>query len=236
MNNKQDFLIAQNQHWYRIPVKSAPKNLRNNVHLKYLAFYHTKSFELEKYSIRGFAEVQKVRIVKRKDLFPEEPIHEKTELEYYKLELGFLQALEEPVLSKTHRRITFIPTTEKKFFKAKEINYLFNDSIIEDEFWEALLQNNIPAERQYHTTKNQQHWFLDFAILCQNGKIAVECDGDEYHSDIKDVKRDKNRDNQLESLGWSVFRFTSFQIKNELKASIDIIKDKINNYSGVKKR
>lgn len=112
MNEKQDFLIAKQQFWYRIPVKSAPKNLREN-HVRYIAFYQTKKFENEPYLIRWYAKVNKISIVKRKDLFPNEFKNPKTEQEYYKLEFSELLALDEPIISKKHRRITFIPTDRK---------------------------------------------------------------------------------------------------------------------------
>ena len=34
MNNRRDFAIARDQHWYRIPVKSAPRGIDS----KYIAF------------------------------------------------------------------------------------------------------------------------------------------------------------------------------------------------------
>ncbi|MCU0389496.1 MAG: HIT domain-containing protein [Thermoflexibacter sp.] len=233
MNDKKDFLIAKEQLWYRIPVKSAPKNLREN-NVKFLAFYQTKIFENEQYSIRWYAEITKINIVKRSYLFPDEPKNPKTEQEYYKLEFAQLLALPEPIISKKNRRITFIPTTEYKFFNAKEINYLFNDSVIEDKFWEALVQNNISSERQYHVSKNNSNWFLDFAIFCKDGNINIECDGDTFHTEKKDVKSDKIRSNELESLGWSVLRFHTDQIEHNLENSINVVKETINKYGGVK--
>lgn len=233
MNNKNDFLIAEKEKWYRIPVKSAPTNLRAGT-VKYVAFYQTKVFESEKYSIRWYAKVKKISIVKRKDLFPEEPKNPKTDQEYYKLEFDQLLALPKPIISKKNRRITFIPTTEEKFFRAEEINYLFADSIIEDKFWEGLCKHSIDAERQYHVSKDSSHWFLDFAVFCKDRNIAIECDGDTFHTEIKDVKKDKIRSNNLESLGWSVLRFTTEQIGNELDNSISLVKDTINKYGGVK--
>lgn len=233
INNKKDFLIAQNQNWYRIPVDSAPKNIREGVNLKYLAFYQTKVFENEKYTIRWYAEIKKITILNRKDLFPDEIENVKSNKNYYKIEIENLKALPEPIISKRNRRITFIPTTEDKFFRAKEINYLFNDSIIEDKFWEELLKNDISAERQYFLSNKNANFFLDFAIFCKERNIDIECDGDTYHLEEKDVKKDKIRNNEIESLGWSVLRFTTYQIDNEPEKSIDLIKETINRYGGM---
>ena len=89
MNNKTDFEIANTDHWYRIPIKSAPEIVRRTK-VKYIAFYHTNAFEIEKYTIRFFAEVKKILIVKRKELFTDAPNDTKRDNEYYKIEFGDL--------------------------------------------------------------------------------------------------------------------------------------------------
>ncbi|MDI6767971.1 MAG: hypothetical protein QME52_14215 [Bacteroidota bacterium] len=43
MNSKRDWEIACDRHWYRIPVRSAPKIVRT-IGVRYLAFYLTKVF------------------------------------------------------------------------------------------------------------------------------------------------------------------------------------------------
>lgn len=233
MNNKKDFLIAQEKGWYRIPVKSAPKNIRDETIVKYLAFYQTKIFGAEKFTIKWYAEIKNIKRVFRKDLFEDEPQNSKSNKEYYKIEFDKLVQLKEPIISKKGRRILFIPTTEQKFFSAKEINYLFNESPIEDKFWEALVDHDIEAERQYFITAQGKNRFLDFVIFCKDRNINVECDGDEYHTKVKDVKYDKVRNNEISSLGWNVLRFTTYQIESELEQSILLLKDTINKAGGI---
>ncbi len=58
----------------------------------------------------------------------------------------------------------------------------------------------------------------------QARNIDVECDGDKFHLDEKDVKRDKKRNNILESFGWSVLRFTTDEIQKNLGETIRQIK------------
>lgn len=233
MNNKKDFLIAQEKGWYRIPVKSAPKNMRDETKVKYLAFYQTKIFGEEKYTIKWYAEIKNINKVLRKDLFEDEPQNSKSNKEYYKIEFNELRQLKQPIISKKGRRIVFIPTTEQKFFSATEINYLFNESPIEDKFWKALVDHDIEAERQYFITAQGKNRFLDFAIFCKDRNINVECDGDQHHTKIKDVKYDKIRNNEISSLGWNILRFTTHQIESELEKSISLVKDTINKLGGV---
>jgi len=47
MNNKRDFAIAREKHWYRVPVKSAPRNLRELL-VQQVAFYFTKHLRMKR--------------------------------------------------------------------------------------------------------------------------------------------------------------------------------------------
>lgn len=232
MNNQRDFAIAQERHWYRIPVKSAPRIIKEG-DAKLISFYHTKAFEKEKFTIKWFGEIKNVAVVKRKELFPKETLDPKAENDYFKIEFSPLQELPIPIISLRGRRILFIPTTEDKFFAAKEINFLFNDSALENKFWNALLRRNIYSERQYFLEAKPKNFFLDFAIFCQNKNIDVEVDGDKYHMKEDAVRYDKQRNNLLESKGWSVLRFTSDDVEKNLKSSIGLVMETVNKYGGV---
>ena len=234
MNNKADFLIAQKQHWYRIPVDKAPKNIREGI-VEYIAFYHTKVFNEEKYSVQYFSKVEKIIKIKRKYLFPNEPINPKSSKEYFQICFQELHKLGVPIVSKRVRRLLFIPTTYDKFMKAKEINHLFNESPLEEIIWDKLIESDISAERQFLLQTNDKNWILDFAIFCRNGQINVECDGDEFHTAYDDVLYDKFRNNEIESVtGWSVLRFPTFRIVEEPENCIRTIKRRIHLFGGLK--
>jgi hypothetical protein len=90
-----------------------------------LAFYQTKVFGSEAYAIKYYAAVQDIRVASRIDLFPDTPSnHPKANRRYYQLQLGELQTLPHPIISRRLRRIVFIPTTLEKFRTAVEINDL----------------------------------------------------------------------------------------------------------------
>lgn len=234
MNNKSDFLIAQQQGWYRIPVDSAPKNLREGI-VEYIAFYHTKLFVEEKYAIHYYSKVEKIVKVSRKELFPNEPFSTKSSKLYFKICFKNLSKLVSPILSNRVRRILFIPTTYNKFVHAKEINHLFNESPLEEIIWKNMIATNIIAERQYLLQTNNKNWILDFAIFCRNGQINIECDGDEHHTKYDDVLYDKFRNNEIESVtGWSVLRFPTVSVLNEPENCIRTIKRRIHLFGGLK--
>jgi hypothetical protein len=127
MNHKRDLEIAREQHWYRIPVASVEKLLKNRWPPEWIAFYQTKIFGSEAYSINYYARVLTIRKVQRFELFPEELENNKSQKHYYKLELSPLQELPQPIVSHRHRRITFIPTTFVQLTTAIEINDLYAD-------------------------------------------------------------------------------------------------------------
>lgn len=234
MRDKRDFRIAREQHWYRIPVKT--KRVPNSVierSLKYIAFYHTKEFGRDAHCIRWHSEVENVSVVKRKELLPELPNDPKANDEYYKIQFRELQPRSEPIISYRPRRILFIPTTLWHFQHAKQINDVFYESPLEEEFWKELLAERIAAERQYLVDIEEQTFCLDFAIFCKQRNIDVECDGDSFHLEEQAVKRDKKRSNALESLGWSVLRFTTDEIKKNLRKAVKQIKKTINSLGGL---
>lgn len=234
MNSVLDFDIARNQNWYRIPVDSAPPIVKDKS-IKYLAFYHTKTFNKEKYSIRWYAKVKEIDIVGRRTLFPDEPKNIKTNKKYYKLSFEELKPLPNPVISATGRRIVFIPTNRYKLFNAREINYIFNNSPLDNELWEVFAKKKIIAERDYYVNVNDNKFCLDFAIFCKKCNIDVECDGDEFHLSPKAVKQDKKRNNILSSNGWSVLRFTTDDIYKDMKQSVSLVQETIKTYGGIKK-
>lgn len=232
MNSKNDFEIARTMHWYRIPVKSAPVIVKNNA-INFIAFYHTQVFEKEKYSIRWFGKVSKVSIVKRRELLPDIIYDPKAENEYYKIEFKPLCELPNAIISLRHRRLLFVPTTEEKLFSAKEINFLFNDSPLEEIIWNEFVEKKIDAERQFFLPVGEKKFFLDFAIFCKSRNIDVECDGNNYHTKNEHIQTDKHRNNLLESSGWSVLRFTTQDITQDLSKSMFIIDKTINKYGGL---
>ena len=214
INNLEDMRLAREASWYRIPVTSVRKWLRDRWPPRRLAFYQTKVFGPEAHAVNYYAVVRDTRVVSRMDLFPDTPRnHPKANRYYYQLLLGDLQRLPEPIVSHRWRRIVFIPTTFEKFKAAVEINDLWDESPLEDRLWAIFKRARIRAERQYPVEVEDQFYFLDFAIFCNEGKIDVETDGDTWHSDPERIPLDNQRDTALVSKGWYVMRFNSTQIR-----------------------
>ncbi|MBL7202417.1 MAG: DUF559 domain-containing protein [Anaerolineae bacterium] len=216
INNHRDFAIARDEHWYRIPVSSAHRLLKERWPPSWLAFYQTKVFGPEAYAVNYYGRVSKTRVVRRPELFPNELPTEKSDRQYYQLCLHSLEQLPEPIYSRRLRRIVFIPTTWPKFARAAEINDLYDESPLEDRLWAELKRLDIPAERQWYQKVDQDSYCLDFAVFCRDGPVDIETDGDTWHADRQRIPKDNRRDNALQSKGWHVLRFNGRQVRESL--------------------
>jgi very-short-patch-repair endonuclease len=213
INNLEDMRLASEAGWYRIPVFSADKWLKDRWLPRWLAFYQTKIFGSEAHAVNYYAAARNIRVVSRLDLFPDTPRdHPKVNRRYYQLLLSDLQPLDQPIRSRRWHRIVFIPTTLDKFKSAIEINDLWDESPLEDRLWAIFKQTQIRAERQYPVEIEDHTYFLDFAIFCNQGKIDVETDGDTWHIGPESAQVDRLRDNNLASFGWKVLRFNTTEI------------------------
>nr|WP_319268373.1 DUF559 domain-containing protein [uncultured Draconibacterium sp.] len=74
-------------------------------------------------------------------------------------------------------------------------------------------------------------YFVDFADPVH--RVVIECDGRKYH---QDKTKDQNRQQFIESLGWTVFRFDAAQIFSNIYDNVivprmdDMIYESLNQY------
>ena len=171
MNNPRDLERARDEHWYRIPVRSAPKFFPPD----YVAFYLTKPFGPDAFSVRWYAQVRGHELVTRRDLLPDEPDHPRAGQRYYKLQLGKLVELPHPIPSRSLRRLTFILTNGKRLNEAWEFNDLFLGPREHDLLWRALKEARLQAERNYVIREARAVYRVDFAIQCREGTLGIVC-------------------------------------------------------------
>jgi len=195
INKQLDFAVLREKLWYRIPVVSAEKWMKDRWPPKWLAFYQTKAFGEDAYAINYFAQVIDILKVKRSQLFPDDTCNSRSEWFYYQISVKPIQRLLRPIISRRRRRIVFIPTTCEKFARAVEINDLYDESTLEDRLWVEFKQLQISAERQEFVRVNKNDYALDFALYCLTGKIDVETDGDYWHINPEQAAKDYPRDN-----------------------------------------
>jgi len=221
----------QEEGWYHIPVKSAPKNASR---VEYLAFYFPKIFGEEyQYKVSYYAKVLGVETKKRIKLFPEEKEHQRANKDYFQFHLEKIKKLPKPIPSIRWRRIVHIPTSCEKLFAAQEINDLYDTSPLEEKMYLEMKKRGITTERQFYVKVGTGFYCLDFGIFCKKGDIDVECDGEKYHILPEALTRDRQRNNQLTSFGWSVLRFTGKEINQTIKNCFRTIETTIGNLGGI---
>ena len=144
MPTLRDFEIARMLGWYRIPLKSSPKI----VDVDYLAFYQGANFGSEhRWRIEFIAEYRGNELTTRRELLREEKDHPRAAEEYYKIQIGPLIQLENPISSGTWKRLTFVYTTGDLFSRAKIVNDLVVRSEDREILWKSLRERNLQAKR-----------------------------------------------------------------------------------------
>lgn len=159
MNDPRDLEIARLLGWYRIPLRSAPKVIA----VDFLAFYQTAAFDADKWRIRWCAPVTGHELTTRVELLRGEPDHPHANKEYYKIQLGTLLELPEPVQAGEWRRITFLYTTGEHLLKARTVNDLVVANHERPLLWQAL-RERLQRSNQYGS-KDAPEMDLDPEVL-----------------------------------------------------------------------
>ena len=130
----RDLEIARLLGWYRIPLRTAPKV----VAVDYLAFYQPSAFGDRGGQIEFVAQVRGHELTTRGDLLKDEVDHPRAKEEYYKIQIGSLEKLSNPVKSEKWKRLTFLYTTGEYLQKAKTLNDLVVNGDERQLLWRSL--------------------------------------------------------------------------------------------------
>src|SRR5215213_6945518 len=142
----RDLEIARLLGWYRIPLRTAPKV----VAVDYLAFYQPSVFGNRGGQIEYIAEVRGHELTTRGELLKDEVNHSRANEEYFKIQIGGLEKLKEPVSAEKWKRITFLYTTGEYLLKAKTLNDLVVDGDERQVLWRSL-RERAENEQLYKT-------------------------------------------------------------------------------------
>ncbi len=130
----RDLEIARLLGWYRIPLRTSPKV----VAVDYLAFYQPSAFGERSGQIEFIASVKGHELTTRGELLKDEANHPRAKEEYYKIQLGGLEKLSQPVSADKWKRLTFLYTTGEYLLKAKTLNDLVVDGDERILLWHSL--------------------------------------------------------------------------------------------------
>jgi hypothetical protein len=142
----RDLEIARLLGWYRIPLRTAPKV----VAVDYLAFYQPSTFGERGGQIEFIAQVRGHELTTRGELLKDEVDHPRAKEEYFKIQLGGLEKLKEPIQTDKWKRLTFLYSTGEYLLNAKKLNDLVVDGDERDLLWKSL-RERAENEQLYKT-------------------------------------------------------------------------------------
>lgn len=130
----RDLDFARLLGWYRIPLRTAPKV----VAVDYLAFYQPSAFGARGGQIEFIAQVRGHELTTRGELLKDEADHPRAHEEYFKIQIGALEKLSQPVLADKWKRLTFLYTTGEYLLKAGTLNDLIVNTDERAVLWRSL--------------------------------------------------------------------------------------------------
>lgn len=162
----RDMEIARLLGWYRVPLRTAPKV----INVDYLAFYQASAFgEAHRWRIEVVAEVRGHELTTRAELLRDEADHPRAHEEYYKIQLGALEFLPQPILAGRWKRITFLYTTGELLNTARTINDLVVRSDEREILWRSLRERALQSGQ--YRAEELPELELDPALLMMLGAL-----------------------------------------------------------------
>ena len=176
----RDLEIARLLGWYRIPLRTAPKV----VAVDYLAFYQPSAFGGRGGQIEFIAQVRGHELTTRGELFKDEADHPRSKEEYYKIQLGGLEKLSQPIIADKWKRLTFLYTTGEYLLNAKLLNDLVVQNEERDLLWKSLRER----------AENEQLYKVDLPEADIPPEVLMALLGIKEVQEPYDVKDDSNVD------------------------------------------
>lgn len=205
VNNQADLRRAASEGWYRIPQRRAPRRIGAD----YLAFYQTGVFknEAEASSISYYAAIRRYQLLARADLLPDEADHARAEEYYYRIEIGPLLRLAQPIPAATFRRLTFLHTTLDRLLRAQDVTDLKVEQEPFQTLWSALRANRLrPLPNRL-----AGDWPVDITLRVRKGNLGIRL---EEANDIREG---------MPPEPWTILRIPDSQIESDLRGCLQAI-------------
>ena len=169
----RDLEIVRLLGWYRIPLRTSPKVIA----VDQLAFYQTGSFGVSGGRIEFFVKVLGHELTTRNELLVDEANHPRANEEYYKIQVGGLEKLSQPIIAGKWKRLTFLYTTGEYMLRAKTLNDLVVNSDERAVLWRSL----------HERAENGQFYKTDLPEADIPPEILVKLLGIKEYSDSYDL-------------------------------------------------
>lgn len=121
------------------------------------------------------------------------------------------------------------------------IDYSLNPEVIEDAHEEIKRNADSPFEvsiatalsdRGYHLVQQWKvgSYRLDIVAACGKKKVAIECDGERWHSGEEKIREDMERQTILERLGWRFIRIRGSEFYRDSENTIERVISELTKY------
>jgi len=221
LRNRRDRDILLRRRWYRMPLVWAPRRK-----FQYLALYQPAAFGREGKKIEYYGRVVRRSKAKRIKLLPDEPAHPHAGWDYITVYVSDVRKLDRPVRNVVPRRISFGFTTLERLLKSRDILELYGVVPSERLVADGLKRAGIRAVPQYRP-KGKRRYCLDFAVFCERGNVAVECDNKKAHAGSLQQKKDRVKDAYLKKNGWMVIRLPEDDIISDFEGCMSRVRNAV---------
>ena len=91
---------------------------------------------------------------------------------------------------------------------------------------------NVLADRGYHLVQQWKagSYRLDIVAVCGKKKVAIECDGERWHSGEEKIREDMERQTILERLGWRFIRIRGSEFYKDSEKTIKRVISELTSY------
>lgn len=91
---------------------------------------------------------------------------------------------------------------------------------------------NALADRGYHLVQQWKvgSYRLDIVAVCGKKKVAIECDGERWHSGEEKIREDMERQTILERLGWRFIRIRGSEFYKDSEKTIERVISELTSY------
>jgi len=111
-----------------------------------------------------------------------------------------------------------------------------SESALEDRFWRLIIDSALPAPAPQYRVYDGEIIVSRADFAYPERRILIELDGEHYHQDRATFQKDREKQNRLHTLGWTVYRFTWRQVIDTPEAVVAILTSALTRTSGVPQR
>jgi very-short-patch-repair endonuclease len=110
-----------------------------------------------------------------------------------------------------------LPFNEKLKPLARDLRKNMTEA--ESFLWQRIRRKQLKG-RQFYRQKNIGNYIVDF--YCPSAKVIVELDGGQHYTQ-EGIRRDQVRDKSLESLGFTILRFSDREVFKNIEGVLERI-------------